>query len=555
MAKQGINTGTSPNDGTGDTLLQGAVKTNDNFDEIYDLIGTGTTLFVGIVSSIKQGNNIAISTTFGQVEISVSSSPDFSELNVTGISTLGVVTGATYYGDGSNLSGIAIADKDASFQNLNVSGVSTLSSVNIEAGNASLENINISGISTLSLLKVDSGIVTSTSVSVALTYFGDGSNLTGITDNIVANSLVVVGVSSLLEIQDTTIRNGFYFGDGSGIINVVGAGITVENNGVGVGTAKIINFGSNLTATTVSDGITTVTANAGSGSTANINADSLSVTGISTLGIVTGATYFGDGSNLTGIIASGVGITVRDAGVSRGTASILNFDSNLTVTNVSGGIATITASAGSGSTANISADSLVVTGISTLGVVTGATYYGNGSNLTGITTLISAGDNITVTTNAGITTIASTAGSGSTSNINSDSLVVTGISTLGVVTGATYYGNGSNLADARWTLGADGSANYTFTGVGFTVTTNDPIIYLARGNIYEFLNNSGGGHPFQIRVSNGGSAYNNGVTNNGAASGTIRFEVPFNAPDTLYYQCTNHAGMGNTISIYPNALT
>ena len=31
MAKQGITTGTSPNDGTGDTLLAGAVKINDNF--------------------------------------------------------------------------------------------------------------------------------------------------------------------------------------------------------------------------------------------------------------------------------------------------------------------------------------------------------------------------------------------------------------------------------------------------------------------------------------------------------------------------------------------
>ena len=32
MAKQGITTGTTPNDGTGDTLLAGAVKINSNFD-------------------------------------------------------------------------------------------------------------------------------------------------------------------------------------------------------------------------------------------------------------------------------------------------------------------------------------------------------------------------------------------------------------------------------------------------------------------------------------------------------------------------------------------
>ena len=113
----------------------------------------------------------------------------------------------------------------------------------------------------------------------------------------------------------------------------------------------------------------------------------------------------------------------------------------------------------------------------------------------------------------------------------------------------TFYGDASNAVSGRWTLGADGSSNYTFTGIGFTQTTNDPTLYLKRGEVYEFVNNSGGSHPFQIRVSNGGAAYNNGVTNNGSATGTIRFEVPHNAPDYLYYQCTNHSSMGGDIHI------
>jgi len=109
----------------------------------------------------------------------------------------------------------------------------------------------------------------------------------------------------------------------------------------------------------------------------------------------------------------------------------------------------------------------------------------------------------------------------------------------------------SLTAEARWTLGANGTTDYTFTGVGFVSTTNDPVLYLARGRVYEFVNNAGS-HPFEIRVSNGGSAYNDGVVNNGASSGIIRFEVPFNAPNTLYYQCTSHSGMGNVINIYPS---
>ena len=39
MAKQLIDIGTSPNDGTGDTLRDSFGKINDNFDEIYDAIG------------------------------------------------------------------------------------------------------------------------------------------------------------------------------------------------------------------------------------------------------------------------------------------------------------------------------------------------------------------------------------------------------------------------------------------------------------------------------------------------------------------------------------
>jgi hypothetical protein len=128
------------------------------------------------------------------------------------------------------------------------------------------------------------------------------------------------------------------------------------------------------------------------------------------------------------------------------------------------------------------------------------------------------------------------------------------LTVVGVTSSTSFYGDASYTASGRWTLGADGSSNYTFVGIGFTQTTNDPVLYLARGRVYEFVNNSGGSHPFQIRVSNGGSAYSDGVTNNGAASGVIRFEIPFNAPNTLYYQCTNHAGMGNTISVYPNTI-
>lgn len=44
MAKQVVGIGSTPNDGTGDTLRVGADKINDNFDELYTALGDGSAL-------------------------------------------------------------------------------------------------------------------------------------------------------------------------------------------------------------------------------------------------------------------------------------------------------------------------------------------------------------------------------------------------------------------------------------------------------------------------------------------------------------------------------
>ena len=66
-----------------------------------------------------------------------------------------------------------------------------------------------------------------------------------------------------------------------------------------------------------------------------------------------------------------------------------------------------------------------------------------------------------------------------------------------------------------------------------------------RGQNYRF-NVNASGHPFLIKTLPGtgtGNVYNDGVSNNGAQVGIVTFKVPFNAPNTLYYQCQNHASM------------
>ena len=104
-----------------------------------------------------------------------------------------------------------------------------------------------------------------------------------------------------------------------------------------------------------------------------------------------------------------------------------------------------------------------------------------------------------------------------------------------------------------------GSAAYQFnaTGIGFTQNTNNPPLYLNRGQNYRF-NVNASGHPFFIKTSPGtgtGNQYPNGVVNNGAAVGIVTFKVPFDAPNTLYYQCQNHAAMVGVMIIDTGGVT
>ena len=97
----------------------------------------------------------------------------------------------------------------------------------------------------------------------------------------------------------------------------------------------------------------------------------------------------------------------------------------------------------------------------------------------------------------------------------------------------------------------DGSNHYVFQGPGFTGSGSDPNIYLVRGQKYKFTNSMGEIHSESKQPANGssGTQYNNGVTNNDVSNGTLIFDVPMEAPDVLYYQCTSHGNMGGVIFI------
>ena len=83
---------------------------------------------------------------------------------------------------------------------------------------------------------------------------------------------------------------------------------------------------------------------------------------------------------------------------------------------------------------------------------------------------------------------------------------------------------------------------------------NDPTLTLERGKTYEFDVNSPG-HPFWIKTTSSsgtGNSYMDGISNNGASNGIIKFKVPQDAPDQLYYNCQFHSSMNGIINIVDN---
>jgi hypothetical protein len=98
MSRQGIFTGFSPNDGTGDSLASGAVKINANFQEIYNTFGNGNTLISYVDSSgVSTTSNYANTSGVSTLSQGLTGTPDV---------VLGDVTASLFSGSGLGLTSI-----------------------------------------------------------------------------------------------------------------------------------------------------------------------------------------------------------------------------------------------------------------------------------------------------------------------------------------------------------------------------------------------------------------------------------------------------------------
>ena len=451
MAKQGITTGSAPNDGTGDTLLAGAVKINSNFNELYTYLGNGSNL--NYIGGRWSNTNVGISTLSN---VGIGTTNPTSALTVTGDGKVtGVVTATTFVGNVTgNVTGNVVGGVTG-----NVTGTASTAQGLTGTPTISVADITASG-------KVSAGgSVTGASIHGS-TIHGNGNALTGIVTFINPGTNISVSANQgYVTINASSSGGQGYFAQNATGIN------TSTNVGIGTTTADHTLTVAGVTSTTNLSvtGLSTFTGKVEGSATNNVlpflysnyadlpsattyhgafahvhatqkayyahggnwselvnreqtgvvgtgtdqynigitSVTTLTATTVSASSTITAAKFVGDGSGLTGVTASGTGIIIKNDGSAIGTAGTIDFGTALSVTAISGAAVTVTASTPN----NLTPATLVVSGVSTFsGNIKNAsdsagTYWGAGDDL-----LIkhNGGDSVITNSNAGRLSIQNT---------------------------------------------------------------------------------------------------------------------------------------------------
>ena len=492
MAKQTLAIGSSANDGTGDSLRDGAIKLNSVIDELYTNLGNDTNL---------------------QVNIGTPSSGQLLKWNGAQFAE-GNFDSFTGDVDVNGHKIVSAANGDITVQP-NGSG-----DIKLWAGGTGSALTYIDGAD--GKLKYTNSFATTGDLPDNATH--DGMFALVVADNTarVATSggwKKIIGEDhSLGDLGDVDMTVGGGPSDGQVIKWNAGnsawepANDDSSGGGGGGSTQNLFEgISADTGSTTASAPTDVLTVAGGTNISTAIAGDTLTINMSGTLGDANQNAYGVIGSDSGNKTASSTTATINIIG-GTGISSAISGD-NLTITNDSPNIAqevyeTITGDSGS-TTAQLATSSLAISG-------------GNG-----ITTAVTSN---TVTLNADLYL------SGSASA--NDNIIFNGTSWDPVESPTIGF-----------TVTSNGSSAYRFAGGGVDASTDDPTIYVYRGFTYRFNNVTGAGHPFALRQTSGGSAVTEGVS--GSDQGIQFWTVPMDlSPGTTYvYQCTLHPAMVGNLTV------
>ena len=239
-------------------------------NEIYT-IGLGNTVTVGLDTNVTVPNNLVVSgfsslsgltTITGQLGVTGITTTQF--LDVTGVGTVQTL----------GVTGVATA------QFLEVTGVSTIATLGV-SGVTTTQFLEVTGVSTFG------GNVNLGSVTVNDGNF-NSSNLTGVTT---VQTLGVSGVTTtqFLEVTGVSTLTGYV---------TAGTGLTVAGTGITATTLNVTGFSTQTGFATFGSSVNVANQFYAGG----ISSVGAAITMYPSTGIVSATAFYGDGSNLTGVV-------------------------------------------------------------------------------------------------------------------------------------------------------------------------------------------------------------------------------------------------------------
>jgi hypothetical protein len=256
MAKQTINIGSVPNDGTGSTLRDGGDLINDNFNEIYSAIGDGTTLTSGTFLTTTNSASVTNKTfnttnTFPTITIgddtstnfAVSLGGSFEIVGGSGINTAIENNRIVLSTDGSIVTETSSDTLTNKTINAPDNTITNISNSNL-SGTAGITNANLStpyitiGDDTSTNFNVNLGgsfeIVGGSGMATAINNNRIELSLSNVPNASLQNSSFTLG-SDTINLGDTTTTITGLSLDGTGTIDLTGSGSKARFNFAGFG--------------------------------------------------------------------------------------------------------------------------------------------------------------------------------------------------------------------------------------------------------------------------------------------------------------------------------